>query len=329
MTSLFDTLTASGQEPIILDGRLLVLPHGARVLGLAPDGHTNLTWTNPALSTADSAKALLADTGWGNLGGDRTWISPELDTHIQDPNDWSNGYTVPKRVDPAAYRVISQDDRSVSLESNMLVHFRRSQANVRLTVRKTIELLDTPPLALPSGADCVGYRQTCRLTIDPTPGCDARPAVWQILQVPGGGSIHVPVRPGARPRAFIGDPVYELDGSRLRCDVRTAASFKFSLVADDCCGKMLYQGQAKGRDTLLLRTFPVLPTDRYADVSATDPDDLGHVQQFYVDDGALGGFGELEYHGPAIDATAGGSVEESSDVWACIGDNLDDIAEEL
>ena len=37
MNSLFATLTACGLEPILLDGRLLVLPHGARVLGLALD----------------------------------------------------------------------------------------------------------------------------------------------------------------------------------------------------------------------------------------------------------------------------------------------------
>jgi hypothetical protein len=327
--TIFDTLVACGQEPILLDRRLLILPHGGRVLGLAPDGRTNLIWTNPALTAADSARALLADAGWVNLGGDRTWISPELDTQITDPLDCSNGYTVPKSVDPAAYTVTAQDERSVTLESYMQVYFRRASANLRLRVRKEIALLDTPPIDLAEGTDSVGYRQTCTLTVEPSPGCAARPGLWQVLQVPGGGSIQIPVRAGARPRAFIGKPVYEWNGQRLCCEVRTDASFKFSLVAADCLGKLMYLSQINGRDAIVMRSLPVHDASLYADVSCADPNDIGHVQQVYVDDGAFGGFGELEYHSPAVDAANGGSVEECSEVWACIGEDLNATIESL
>ncbi len=327
MISFYDALSACGQHPILLDRRVLVLPHGARVLALFPDGQTNLIWTNPALAAADTAKTLLADTGWANLGGDRTWISPEIDTHVTDPSDWSNGYAVPKSVDPADYSVCALEDRSVTLESSMHVYFGRAGANLRLSVRKTVALLDTPPFE--SRDECVGYRQTCKLTVDPMPGCNARPGLWQILQVPGGGSIRVPVRPGARPRTFFGKPVYELNGERLRCEVRTDVNSKFSLVAGDCCGKMIYRNRIAGRDALVVRTFQVHDVSAYADVSSGAPDDIGHVQQFYVDDGALGGFGEMEYHSPAVEAAYGGTVEESSDVWAVIGTDLDDLTEKI
>ena len=69
--------------------------------------------------------------------------------------------------------------------------------------------------------------------------------------------------------------------------------------------------------------------ERYADVPCADPDDLGYVQQIYVDDGALGGFGEMEYHGPAAVASAGGDAGDLSEVWAFCGTGLSGLAETI
>jgi hypothetical protein len=327
MQDLQTVLHTAGHAPIELGGKILVLPFGGRVIGLYPRPDMNAVWVNPALASVATAKPFLEDPGWINLGGDRTWISPEIDTHIKNPEAMFDGYEVPKGVDPAAYEVTAQDEQSVTLTSMMAVPFRRSGETVRITVSRTITLLDAPPFDLPDGTDCVGYRQEATLTLDGPVA--ARPALWHILQVPGGGRIEIPVRSGTRPRAFIGEPVYELEDERLRCRVDTDASFKFSLVANDCCGLMRYFNDSGPSDLLLMRRFPVCDTARYADVSCTDPDDFGHVQQVYVDDGALGGFGELEYHSPAIASDGEQSVTDCSEVWACAGAGSGKLAERI
>jgi len=120
-----------------------------------------------------------------------------------------------------------------------------------------------------------------------------------------------------------------LAGERLRCRVATESSFKLSLKAGDSRGLMAYLKRDGPRELLVVRRFPVVEPERYADVSCADPDDLGHVQQVYVDDGALGGFGELEYHSPAIDTVAGPSVTDSSEVWSFVGTGLTELAERM
>ena len=133
MNELQAVLNDVGQAPIALDGKLLVLPFGGRVIGLFPCPEVNTLWVNPALGDAGRAREFLADPGWINLGGDRTWISPEVDTHVKDPDAMMDGYEVPKGVDPAAYEVVVQHRASVTLASRMAVPFRRSGEVVELT----------------------------------------------------------------------------------------------------------------------------------------------------------------------------------------------------
>lgn len=84
MQTLVNVLKQAGKPARIYkspDGtRLLVLPHGGRVLGLfAPNSEENFYWTNPALAAPESARAFYASASWHNSGGDRTWLAPEVD----------------------------------------------------------------------------------------------------------------------------------------------------------------------------------------------------------------------------------------------------------
>src|ERR1700682_4417482 len=90
--SLRATLRSAGHPPLELgapgQGSLLVLPFGGRIIGLfgQPQGE-NFFWVNPALAEASSAKAFLAGPGWLHTGGDRTWVSPEVEFHVGDLAD--------------------------------------------------------------------------------------------------------------------------------------------------------------------------------------------------------------------------------------------------
>lgn len=318
MNTLLTVLEEAGLAPVELGGKVLVLPHGGRVMGLYPQAGANALWINPAFASAASVRKLLADPGWINLGGDRTWISPEVETHVGDPARGMETYEVPKSVDPAAYAVTEQDARRVSLETRIRADFQRSAVTVDLRLTKTVSLLDSPPLDLPANVDWAGYTVQARLEADDLPA-GVYPALWHIIQVPGGGRIVLPVRPQARPRAFIGDPHYVVEAGTIACDVGTAASFKFSLRADDCRGMLIYLHLAGDSPFMLVRTMRVAAADRYTDVPWDDLADTGHVEQVYVDDGALGGFGEIEYHSPALGKEGADMGCDENRVWAFAG----------
>lgn len=84
MRKLRETLRRAGKPGRTLefpDGtRLLLLPHGGRVLGVfAPGSDENFFWTNPLLDSAAGAREFFESSEWHNSGGDRTWLAPEMD----------------------------------------------------------------------------------------------------------------------------------------------------------------------------------------------------------------------------------------------------------
>jgi len=328
MTTLEDILKQAGQESICLEDKVLVLPFGGRILGLYPAPDCNALWVSPDLASAESARALIAGEGWLNLGGQRIWISPEVETNITDPKRLWDTYEVPKAMDPGAYEVMERADHSVTIASPMTLRFHRHDCDVSLHVKRTVAVLADPPVDLPAGVSFAGYVQTSTLSgVDVGEGC--RPGLWNIIQVSGGGQIVIPVAADADPRALIAKPVFEREADRIRCTVATDESFKFSLRADDSRGRMACLNTTGLSPALVVCRFPVLDPSRYADVPADDLEDTGHMQQVYVDDGNLGGFGEMEYHAPAL--APGKSVTDRGEVWAFAGPAhvLEDLLEKI
>jgi len=331
MKALFNTLRGIGHQPVLLQDQVLVLPFGGRILGLAPDHRTNTLWTHAALQTESGARHFSDAALWLNFGGDRAWIAPEVETNFRYPRNAEPVYEVPKSIDPGQYRVNAQDAHAVRLSAAMTVRFNRRQAEVRLLMERTVTCLPESPLAVPADVQFAGYwLQSTLSAAGPIPD-GIRPGLWHILQVPGRGKIVVPVRPDAQPRTFIGTPACELAGRRLTCNVVTSKSFKFSIRADDCLGFMLYINTIKRPATLVARRFAVHDRAGYADEPYDDPADIGHVQQVYVDDGALGGFGEMEYHTPALASQGPATLTDTSETWGFTGsaEHLTDLAEQL
>src|SRR5579862_6774036 len=109
ISRLVDTLISIDKSPILWtspDGsRVVVLPYGGRILGLfSPHSDRNFFWTHPALDSVESAKAFYQSTVWHNSGGERTWLSPEVDFFI--PNFPSlDTYFQPRVFDPGSYTI--------------------------------------------------------------------------------------------------------------------------------------------------------------------------------------------------------------------------------
>ena len=144
---------------------LLVLPYGARVLGLFPGDRANLLWVNPSLGDTKAAIEFFRSPGWRNTGGDRTWISPERDLHVRDlENPW-NSYEVTHSIDPGKYTVTS-NDHEVRLATEGSVRQHRVGRECAIHLEKSIRLVPNPLRYEPGAEDLrkqvfyAGFEQT-------------------------------------------------------------------------------------------------------------------------------------------------------------------------
>ena len=331
MNNYIETLKELGKPALWLN-KVCVLPFGGRVLGLYPQKGLNALWVNSALGSAASARALLTGGGWTNLGGDRTWVSPEIELFIPDLSRPMETYKVPAGLDPADYRVVSQGANAVELETAVAVDFYRSGYRAELSLRKRITELDAPGFALPPGVSAAGYELTTTLSAAGALPTAIRPALWNLLQVPGGGEIVVPLKGPAAPVAFFGQQQCRQEGNRLHASVPVAPEgYKFGVLADSCQGLMLYLNLDAAQPFLILRRFSVGEQSQYFDVPFNAPQLRGVVQQVYVDNGAFGGFGEMEHHSPASAPGRSAEVTDTCTTWAFAGpaSPLSELAETL
>ena len=173
---LIGVLTSSRKAPVsqkYSDGsRLLLLPYGARVLGLfAPSSDESFFWTHPALATAASAEALFQSHDWHNTGGDRTWLAPEVDVFF--PNFPATAvWHVPPQLDPGNYAAI---DTAPTLQARLasfpdpLARPQESRGADQQTVAPGAE-----PAAPRARLERTRRRHLCRLHAGDAPGITDR-----------------------------------------------------------------------------------------------------------------------------------------------------------
>jgi len=314
MEKLIQILEAGRQSAAVLGGKVVVTPFGGRILGLFPGSGKNLLWVNEQF-LSDPAAFFMQDD-WRNIGGDRTWIAPELETN-GNPN--LPGYEVQRTMDPGSYKVVSSSGGEVVMEGTPIPHFKTLNIDAPLKLTKTVRLLTAPPVPAGRGVACAGYEQMISLTAAEPLSAGVKPGAWNILQVPVGGEIHVPVKRKTAPRAFIGKPVFQCLTNEVVSTVKAKDSFKFCIHADDSRGMIFYLNtNDPDQATLLMRTFCIGPAACYSDVPGDDPTASGYMTQIYVAGAASGGFGEMEYHAPCLCAERT-SVKDVSQVWGFIG----------
>lgn len=314
-SELESLIEGPGYEPIVLADRIVILPHAGRVIGLFPTDAENALWVN------ESAFASAAEQdGWPNHGGDRVWISPEQDTLIAKQPDGSLAIAVPPQLDPAGYAVIDRGPNRCTLGARATLRFRRAGVEADLAWSRRIEAIREVPLS-GGGVDGTGYRVTTALRAEGSLPDGVQPAVWSILQVPPHAQITIPTRRAARHiHAFIGTPTMHVDErGTIRCEVDADASFKYGLQIGDSFGLSVAEYGPAAARTLVVRAFDRFPREAYSDVAADGAEDHGFVHQVYVDDGALGGFGEIEHHSPYLREENDFAVADTSRTYAYRG----------
>ncbi len=342
-TDLLRTIHDAGREihDALFPGgtRLLLLPHGGRVLGLfGPRDDENFFWTNPALGEAESARRLFESAGWHNPGGDRTWLAPEVDFFL--PNyPKLDRYAQPRDLDAGAYSVEKEPGRYVMCRE---VRASLSRSKIDLTVEIRKELGPAPdPLRrerhppVPDDLEYAGYTLRTMVRVLSHRGAgEAWVGPWSLLQLPHGGVLIVATHGPAAPLLCFGklNPDDLVLGERMVLWRMTApGEHKIALRAVAVTGRAGYLHRTRARACLVVRNFGVDPSGEYVDVPWSDPGDLGYALQACNVQSALGAFSELEHHAPAVKVGGDRPAEDVSQVWAYRGkiDAIRSVAERL
>ncbi len=273
-------------------GDITLLPDRGRVLQVTVGGLAAY-WRNPAW------------TGDWNVGGDRLWVAPEVDWHWQtlvEP-DFTK-YGVPAAVDPGRWQVdvfepgFCQVRQTVRLRS----HHRDSGVTIELTRSfSAVELPETPFFAA-----SVGYGTETELRlVDGTPGQAV--GLWTLLQVPPGGEM-ILAGPRPTPRTLFGEVPrslrrHQATAARLRITGRHL--YKVGLPPGQVTGRLAYAREVGEGVLVIFRQFFPQPWRAYCDRPMHALESQGDAVQVFNDNGDSGGFGELEYHTPALVAGRG------------------------
>jgi len=334
MKDLLGVLRGAGHPGRVLrmaDGtRVLVLPHGGRVLGLfPPKSGENFYWTHPALRSAATARAFYASDDWHNSGGDRTWLAPEADLFL--PNyPKLDVYFQPRSLDPGHYRVI-ESAAGFGLENRLSPRFSRLGKAVSLRITKTFGPAANP-LRHERGLDLrgiayAGYTQHTSLElIGASRSTRAQVGLWNLVQMPHRGTLLIPTFSRSEPCHVFSTvgPIAPEDlrvGNRLvSYRMRAKGEQKISLRAASVAGRVGYISGAGDTWSLIVRNFSVNPSGEYVDVPWKDPRWLGFAVQACSVNSHLGAFSELEYHIPAIGHLTGSTrCDDTAQVWAFRG----------
>ena len=326
---LIKTLGAIGKPTELYecpDGtRVLVLPHGGRILGLfAPRCGENFYWTHPALASIETARAFYDSGEWQNSGGDRTWISPEVDVFFpQFPN--LQVYWQPRQLDPGDYKADTTGD-CLRLVNRLNLTLSRSKRQVQLEITKSVSPAPNPLRYERQQVDVeyAGYAlRTSLALVGASKDSWVQVGLWNLTQLPHGGDLFVPTYFSTEPKICMGTVAPEdliISDHLVRYRMRARGEHKIGIRAVATAGRAGYLYAVNDQWVLVIRNYSVNPSGEYIDVPWTEDGDLGYSTQACNVNSALGAFSELEYHSPAIGYGTGLThCDDNSQVWAFRG----------
>lgn len=307
----------SNTETLILgsaDGKgpqIIITPAlSARLLGASIDGmlDENLMWVDETImnNTYFQKKPYF----W-NAGGLRTWIAPE-DLFFVNADKNPDSWFVPQSLDPILFTIVSRNTSLVEFEAEIDL-----PANIgktyNLTLKRRIALLTEVPFEigpLSPGVEFMGIEKTHSITnrSDNVIGVDLPyVCLWSLLQIKPSGTTLVPLKEGADPQSAYREYFNPL-GDRLAISnniisIKIDGEYRCKIgVRPEAAGKGLayLRDNGNNRGVLFVKLFPIDPNGIYVDKPWGKESNYGDVIELYNDDGKMGGFTEIECHGPAL-----------------------------
>jgi len=293
------------------DARILVLERGGRVFGPFFGDKPGILWASRAWQDGYAFRGLLAARDW-NVGGDRVWIAPEVQFHIQDRTDPENTMVIPAAVDPGTYRMESLPDACVLTQDMVLQAYNLADGMAELRLQKCIRLATNPLCTLSNckelmdGVDYSGYSQELMLRRLKNRFVSAE--AWNITQIEPPGEILIPVTQKAEYVDYY-EPVDAQHMQRSDQAIWLQASgerrYKVGFKAAQVRGDLLYYGETEGTAYLYIKRFFNNPSAPYAEEPASLFGSSGFSTHVYNDDGKIGGFAELECNLQPVSASGG------------------------
>jgi hypothetical protein len=290
-------------------GAVVAMERGGRIIGLYPaSDQPNMLWTNPILADRSAARDLFCRTNHWNVGGERIWLSPELEYHVVE-NGPAVSYTVQQTIDPGTYRFLEREGQGTSVwQQEGIARLFQSGSDVRFTLSKSMGLAEDPLRCenVESGTadyNYIGYESEIELA---SRGNELAPPLssWSIIQVPAGGYAYAPTQGEEWPTdlfAPTGSGHLTVSAGMVRFKIDARESHKLSLKSGQTLGRFGYcRKDESGLCSLIVRKIETGPQSDYLDTPWNDPTDGGHCVQLYNDDGEIGRFGELEHHAAAV-----------------------------
>ena len=270
---LIATLEASDQKPWVYEGdegvSIVVLPYGGRILGLYEDASDeNFLWTNEVLDRVESAKAYFPSEVWKNSGGDRTWVSPEVDFFYPNYPDCTT-YFQPRSLDPGNYRPTNSSPEQLTLENELQLQANWTNHDWRLRITKTVSPTPNPLRDLDrgklEGVRYAGYRLHTAMTIE---GEVSRKSaigmshvnIWNLLQLPSGGEMIIPTYFRTQPTIFFGDnspASIRTEENAVRYKMGEPGTQKICVKAAALTGRAGYVRKQGDHWDLVIRNFAV------------------------------------------------------------------------
>ena len=309
----------AGQELVVVErhGCMALSPAGARIVALAfSEDEDNLFFTHPDL--ADMAASGIGPAELvGGPGGDRLRFAPEYAYAWDGPDydlvDFSN-YHVQHNEDPGEYTITLDGHDAIFHADTSLIDKRTGDA-VRFTVERRVSFIGQAPVALSGDIRFIGYQLRHGLTTFDFKEGQAID-LWGLLQMPTGSTLLVPIHGDGTPVRYFNDGAWTVYGDHLRWPYNGSSNAKIGLSTAQVTGRTgVLREMTNGQSVLIVREFPVR-----ADMSYCDGPSQAHTgdQIFQAWDGF--GFGEMEYHSPAIGADPlPEQYQDESSLWAFEG----------
>jgi hypothetical protein len=311
------------------DVRLIILQHGARILGpFITIESSSIFWLNRALAQPESFRAFLSSGDW-NLGGERVWIAPEIQYLVRDRTDFWGSVQVPAQMDPGRYVLDKSQPNQCRLSQSLtLAAFNLATGQKELHVDRLVKPVEDPLRHLSNyqnlvdGVTFAGYEQI--VTLSESKHDDIASEVWNLIQLNPGGQLLIP----ASPQPEFSDYFEPLDSdyqvihsNHVRLEITGDRRYKVGYKAAHVLGRLAYFNHLdQDRAYLCVRNFFNNPGASYVEEPADWPGRRGHSIHVYNDGGALGGFGELECNGQTIGGATGRSVTTDQFIlWLYVG----------
>ena len=286
---------------------IVILPEiGAKIIGMSIDGlkGENLLWISDSLLNESYWKK----PDW-NIGGARTWISPEDQFYLDNSNNWF----VPSNMDPGKYVEELSDKNSIQCSNTFEINDKNNN-HYKVKITRKIEIINSPQENIKPDKynfSFAGFTFTHELqNIDSkTIGKDIPyMGLWSLIQLNANGTMIIPIKEvkdkrGENYRNFFN--IFTPDRISVKSNnitVKMDGKFRGKIGIAPWAAKELlaYLYDIKNDEAILfIKNFSVNPEGKYLDKPWGKESSYGDAVEIYNDDGKMGGFCEMECHAEA------------------------------